>query len=182
MNPVSPGTIALLAFQVSILLGLSLGVAALLLPLANSVAILALAFTMLAGYGLLVGYVGLSSLYLMLHWREMPRRQAVWACVAVGLFVLLWGSLFESGPNAIMHETRAILGTFETKKGLLTRLCIVNTVRSSYKRALNHKIDRDICKNEADFLEHLPVVRDDDVPTAKLVRQLEANYRSVSCF
>lgn len=182
MNPVSPGTIALLAFQVSVLLGLCMGIAALLLPLANSVAILALGFTMLAGYALLVGYVGLSCLYLFLHWRDMPRRQAAWACVAVGLFVLLWGNVFESGPNAIAHETRAILSTFETRKDLLTRLCIVNTVRDSYKRALNHKIDRDICKNEADFLEHLPVVRDDDVPTAKLVRQLEANYRSVSCF
>ncbi|MBD5646564.1 MAG: hypothetical protein HDQ89_02725 [Desulfovibrio sp.] len=182
MNHVSPGTIALLAFQVSVLLGLSLGVAALLLPLANSVAILALAFTMLAGYALLVGYVGLSSIYLFLHWREMPRRQAAWACVAVGLFALLWGSVFESGPNAIVHETGAILSTFETRKGLLTRLCIVNEVRETYKRALHHKIDRDICKNEADFLQHLAVVRDEDVPSAKLVRQLEARYRSVSCF
>lgn len=182
MNPVPPKTIALLAFQVSILLGLSLGLAALLLPLTNSVAILAVAFTMLAGYALLVGYVGLSCLYLFLHWREMPGRQAAWACVVVGLFALLWGSVFESGPNAIVHETRAILSTFETKKGLLTRLCIVNEVRDNYKRALNHKVDRDICKNEADFLQHLPVVQDDDFPPAKLVRQLEANYRSVSCF
>ena len=182
MYAVSPGTIALLAFQVSVLLGLCIGVAALLLPLANSVAVLARAFTMLAGYALLVGYLGLSCLYLFLHWREMPRKQAAWACVAIGLFALLWVSVFESGPNAIVHQTQSILSTFETRKGLLTRLCIVNTVRDSYKRALSHKVDRDICKNEADFLQHLPVVRDDDVPTAKLIRQLEANYRSVSCF
>ena len=182
MNAVSPKTIALLAFQVSILIGLSIGVAALLLPLTNPVAILALAFAMLAGYALLVGYVGLSSLYLILHWRVMQGRQAAWACVAVGLFALLWGSVFESGHNAIVHETRAILSTFETRKGPLERLCIANAVRDSYKRALNHKVDRDICKNEADYLRHLPVVRDDDFPTAKLIRQLEANYRSVSCF
>lgn len=182
MNTVSPKAIALLAFQVSCLMGLCIGVAALLLPLTNAVAILALAITLLAGYALLVGYVGLSSLYLFLHWREMRGRQLAWACVAVGIFTLLWGSVFESGPNAIVHETRAILSTFETKKGLLERLCIANAVRDSYKRALNHKIDRDLCKNEADFLHHLPVIQDDDVPAAKVIRRLEASYRSVSCF
>lgn len=182
MHDVSPGTIALLGFQVSILLGLCIGVAALLLPLANSVAILALAGALFAGYALLVGYVGLSGLYLCLYWREMVGRQAAWACAAVALFALLWGGAFESGPNAIVKETRTILATFESGRGLLERLSIVNAVRPAYKRALARKLDRDVCKNEADYLRHLPVARDDGIPSARLIRQLEANYRSVSCF
>lgn len=182
MPSVSPRTIALLAFQASILMGVCMGVSALFLPLTHALAIVTLACAMLAAYVLLVGYVGLSSLYLLLNWRQMDRGPAVWACVAVALFALFWGSVFETGPNAVVHETRSILSTFETDKGLLRRLSIANAVREPYKRALSHKIDRDICRNEADFLRHLGVLRDDDVPPAKLIRQLEANYRAVSCF
>ena len=182
MHDVSPGTIALLGFQVSILLGLCIGVTALLLPLANSVAILGLAITLLAGYALLVGYVGLSSLYLCFCWRGMPGRQVAGACAAVALFALLWGGVFQSGPNAIVRETRTILTTFESERGLLGRLSIANAVRPAYKRALARKLDRDVCKNEADYLRHLPLARDDGIPSARLIRQLEANYRSVSCF
>lgn len=182
MNSVSPKTIALLAFQVSILLGLATGVAALLLPCMGSLGVLALAFATLAGYALLVGYVGLSCLYLLLHWRELDRKQAIWACVAVALFTLLWGGVFESGPNARMQETRAILSTFKSDKGLVARIGIANAVRDTFKHAQSAKIRRDICKNATDYLGHVPVLKDEDYPTDKIIRQLEANYRSVTCY
>lgn len=182
MNSVSPKTIALLAFQVSILLGLSIGVAAQLLPCTGSLGVLALAFATLVGYALLVGYVGLACLSLLLYWREMDRRHALWACVAVALFTLLWGSLFESGPNGTVRETRAILSTFHSNKGLLARIGIANAVRDTYKRSQAGKIRRDICKNDADYRRHVPVLKDEDFPAEKLIRQLEANYRSVTCY
>lgn len=181
MTSVSPKTIALLAFQVSILLGLVTGVAALLLGCTGSLGVLALVFAMLAGYAFLLGYVGLSCLYLLLHWKELDRKQALWACVAVALFTLLWGGVFRSGPNHTVEETQAILSTFHSDKGILARIGIANAVRDTFRSARAAKIRRDICKNGADYLGHVPVLNDEDFPTEKLIRKLEANYRSVTC-
>lgn len=182
MNYISPNRIATLAIQVSFLIGLCIGLTSLLLPLTNTVAIFFLILSILAGYVLLIGYLGLSTLYLLLHYKQMNKRQAALAGVAIGLFALLWAGIFESGFNTTLHETRSILSTFKTDKGLFTRLAVVNTVRDTYQHSLAKKIDRDICKNEEDFLEHLPILDDKGVSASKLTRQLEAGYRAVSCF
>lgn len=182
MNSVSPQRIALLALQVSVLLGLNIGVSALLLPLAHEAAVLCLIASLLAGYALFGGYVGLAGLYLTLHYRQMERRPAALAAAAVLLFALVWGGGFVQGANGLVHETRAILATFETDKGLLARLCVANAVRPSYRRAASRAIDRDVCTNEADYLHHVPVLKDAGMPKAKLARRLEANYRSVTSF
>lgn len=182
MNNISPNRIVLLAIQVSFLLALCIGVTSLLLPLTNSMAIFFLIFSVLAGYVFLIGYLGLSTLYLLLHYKHMNKRQAALAGVAIGLFAILWAGIFESGFNTTLHETRSILSTFKTDKGIFTRLAVVNTVRDTYQRSLAKKIDRDICKNEEDYLEHLHVFHDEGISISKLTRQLEAGYRAVSCF
>ncbi|WP_165075147.1 MULTISPECIES: hypothetical protein [unclassified Desulfovibrio] len=182
MNRVSPQRIALLALQVSVLLGLCIGVSALLLPLAHVAAVLTLALSLLAGYALFGGYVGLAGLYLTLHHRRMERGPAVMAAAAVLLFALVWGGSFVQGGNGLVRETRAILSTFETEKGLLARLCIANAVREGYRRGRSRAIGRDACASGEDYLRHIPVLRDAGMPEAKLVRRLEANYRSVTCF
>ena len=182
MNSVSPQRIARLALQVSVLLGICIGVSALLLPLAHGAAVLCLAGTLLAGYVLFGGYVGLAGLYLTLYHRQMERRPAVMAAAAVLLFALVWGASFVQGANGLVRETRAILSTFETDKDLLARLCVANAVREGYRRAASRAIDREVCANDADFLRHVPVLQDAGIPEAKLVRRLEANYRSVRCF
>ena len=182
MEIISPKRIAFMAIQVSALLGVCIGMTCLLLPLTNAVAIFCLIVSIAVGYILFVGYLGLSSLYLLLHYKQMNKRQAAWAAVAVGCFALLWAGIFESGFNTTVHETRSILTTFKTDRGLFTRLAVVNTVRDTYKRSLKKKIARDICKNEEDFLGHLPVLKDDGGSISRLTRELEAGYRTVSCF
>lgn len=182
MNSVTPQRIALLSLQVSLLLGISTGVSALLLPLAHPAAVLCLAGAMLAGYALFGGYVGLAGLYLALHHRRMERRRAALAAATVLLFALVWGASYVQGATGLVRETRDILSTFETEKGLLTRLCVANAVRASYRRAASRAIDREVCTNAADYLHHVPVLHDAGMPEAKLVRRLEANYRSVTCF
>lgn len=178
---VTPQRIALLALQVSVLLGIGIGVSALLLPLAHPVAVLLLAGSTLACYALFGAYVGLSGLYLWLYRRQMELRPALLAAAAVALFALVWGASFVQGANGLVRETRTILATFETDKGLLARLCIANAVREGYRRAASRAIARDVCANEGDYLAHMPVLEDADFPEAKLVRKLEANYRSVTC-
>ena len=182
MTTITPKRIAFMAAQVSALLGVCIGMTCLLLPLTNAVAIFCLIVSIAVGYILFVGYLGLSSLYLLLNYKEMNKRQAVWAAVAIGFFTLIWAGIFESGFNTTVHETRSILSTFKTDKGLFTRLAVVNTVRDTYKRSLTKKIDRDICKNEEDFLGNLPVLNDDGGSISRLTRELEAGYRAVSCF
>lgn len=182
MENISPKRIALMAVQVSVLLGVCIGVTCLLLPLTNAVAIFCLIVSIAVAYILFIGYLGLSSLYLLFHHRQMNKRQAALAGVTIGLFALLWAGIFESGFNTTVHETRSILSTFKTDKGLFTRLGVVNAVRDTYKRSLTKKIARDICKNEEDYLEHLPVLKDDGGSISRFTRQLEAGYRAVTCF
>ncbi|MDE7241525.1 hypothetical protein [Desulfovibrio sp.] len=182
MENISPKRIAFMALQVSALLGVCIGMTCLLLPLTNAVAIFCVIVSMAVGYSLFVGYLGLSSLYLLLHYAQMNKRQAALAGVAIGLFALLWAGIFESGFNTIIHETGSILSTFNTNKGIFARLGVVNAVRDTYTYSLEMKMERDICQNEEDFLGHLPIIEDKGVSTSKLIRQLEAGYRAVSCF
>lgn len=182
MNNISPTRIVFLAIQVSAIIVLCIGVTSLLLPLTNAVPIFFLIISILAGYTLFVGYLGLSTLYLLLHYKAMIKRQVVLAALTIGIFALVWTEIFDSGYNTIIHETRSILSTFKTNKGMFTRLGIVNAVRDTYTYSLEKKIEQDICKNEEDYLEHLPILDDKGVSTSKLTRQLEAGYRAVSCF
>lgn len=179
---ISPGRIAWMAVQVSTLIAVCIGVTTLLLPLTGTWAILGLGAAMLAGYLLLVGYLGLSSLYLLLHYRQMKRRQVALAAVTIGLFAIFWGGIFERGYNATIRETRGILSSFATDKGLLAKISVANAVRGTYRRAVDKKVERGICRNEEDFLRHLPVYTDNGIPISKLTRELEASYKSVSCF
>lgn len=90
MENISPKRIAFMAIQVSALLGVCIGMICLLLPLTNAVAIFCLIVSIAVGYILFAGYLGLSSLYLLLHYKQMNKRQAVLAGVAISLFTLIW--------------------------------------------------------------------------------------------